>query len=157
MAEGFALRLQAYAQAWGNVAAAGIAEHWLPANFRYYKAEEFREVNTSWADTLAYWQGNEQMHQKVSLSFAKVTDLGVPGPLRLVWADMDWAITFADDARDAQGTLLRHAGKSMAGWCHVLSAWERDGNEDWRLTGWLEAPDAPPVYLTDLYYKMGRA
>ena len=147
-------RLAAYSAAWSAIAAGGIASHWHADRFRFYKPEEFRTVYTDWEATLAYWRGNEALHEAITLTFGEVTDLGLPGPVKLVTFDMDWAITFAADARDAEGRLFRHAGRKMAGWTHVMAAFgEADG--EWKLTGWLEAPDAPPVYMTDLYYRMG--
>jgi hypothetical protein len=41
----------------------------------------------------------------------------------------------------------------MAGFNHVLMLLRRQ-QEEWRFTGWSETPDAPPVYLTELYYRM---
>ena len=154
MAEDLAEALDAYAAAWSQVATDAIADFWRRDHFRFYKAEEMRELLTEFPAVLAYWRANEQLHRSVALEFHGVLDLGIPGPARLVSTRMEWRIGFRDDARDATGVPHRHAGKAIAGWNHVLSLWEEvDGR--WYLTGWCEAPDAPPVYLADLFYRLG--
>ena len=143
----------AYSQGWAGLAADGITPHWHAGDFRFYKAEEMRAVYTAWDDALAYWRMNEALHSAVDLRFGEVQDMGLPGPATLALAKMDWRITFAEDAVDPEGRPFRHAGKAMAGWNHVLSAWEeREGRLG--LTGWMEVPDAPPIYLADLYFRM---
>ncbi|QIG53537.1 hypothetical protein G6N82_04690 [Altererythrobacter sp. BO-6] len=153
MAEDLAAELDAYAAAWGRIATDVIADFWRRDHFRFYKAEEVSEVFTEFPAVLAYLRGNERLHESVSLAFSGVLDLGIPGPARLVSAQMEWRIAFRQDARDSEGRVFRHAGKAMGGWNHVLSLWE-EVDRRWYLTGWCEAPDAAPIYLADLYYRM---
>ncbi|MGQ7830637.1 hypothetical protein [Altererythrobacter sp. Z27] len=153
MAEDLAEELEAYAAAWSRVATDGIADFWRRDHFRFYKAEDMRELFTEFPGVLAYWRSNEKLHDSVSLEFHGVLDLGIPGPARLVSARMEWRISYREDALDAGGMPHRHAGKSTSGWNHVLSLWEEvDGR--WYLTGWCEAPDGAPTYLTDLIYRV---
>ena len=144
--------LEAYAGAWAKLATDGIADFWRRDHFRFYKAEEVPDMFTEFPAVLAYWRGNEGLHSSAELRFGSVLDLDIPGPARLVSARMDWRIGFRDDARDGEGRAFRHAGKTMAGWNHVLSCWE-EVDARWYLTGWCETPDAAPLYLTDLYYR----
>ncbi|MFN2098491.1 hypothetical protein [Altererythrobacter sp. MF3-039] len=155
MAEDIAARFDGYSQAWANLATDGIAGFWAQESFHFYKAEEVAAVFTAFDDLLSYWRGNEGLHEGAELTFTDVQDLGIPGPARLVSCKMDWKIGFRPDATDANGARFRHAGKAMAGWNHVLSLWEEQGGE-WCLTGWCEVPDAAPLYLTELYYRMAQ-
>lgn len=145
--------LDEYSAAWANLTTEGIADFWRRDHFRFYKAEEVPELFTEFPSVLAYWRGNEHLHESVDLHFTAVLDLGIPGPARLTSCRLDWRIGFRQDARDAEGRPYRHAGKAMAGWNHVLSLWE-EVDERWYLTGWLEAPDTSPLYLTELFYRM---
>ena len=114
MAEDLAEELEAYAAAWSRIATAGIADFWRRDHFRFYKAEEVRELFTEFPALLAYWRGNEQVYESVAMEFHGVLDLGIPGPARMVSARMDWRISYREDARDAGGAPFRHAGKAMA-------------------------------------------
>lgn len=145
--------LDAYSAAWANLTTEGIADFWRRDHFRFYKAEEVPEVFTEFPSALAYWRANENLHESVDLKFSGLLDLGIPGPARMTSCRLDWRIGFRDDARDKEGRPFRHAGKAMSGWNHVLSLWE-EVDRRWYLTGWMEAPDAAVVYLTDLYYRM---
>ncbi|MFZ9396387.1 MAG: hypothetical protein ACO25F_10050, partial [Erythrobacter sp.] len=86
MAEDLAEELDAYAAAWSRIATDGIADFWRRDHFRFYKAEEVREIITEFPALLAYWRGNEQLRRSASLEFHGVLDLGIPGPARLVSA-----------------------------------------------------------------------
>ena len=145
-------RLDRYSAAWAGIATDGIANFWWADNFRFYKAEEITEILTDWPSVLKYWRGNENLHSGVELNFRGLLDYDIPGPARLITAKMDWRITFRDDAVDSEGRPFRHAGKSMGGWNHVFSLWE-EFRDEWHLTGWCEAPDAAPIYLSELYYR----
>jgi hypothetical protein len=63
---------------------------------------------------------------------------------------MRWDIRFADDAKEIDGRGFAWAGKAMGGDNHVVACLKKVGG-DWKLTSWVEAPDAPIVYMADLY------
>ena len=70
----------------------------------------------------------------------------------MVGMKMRWDIKFADDAKQMDGSAFTWAGQTMGGDNHVAATLKKvDG--DWRLTSWVEAPDAPILYIADLYLK----
>lgn len=137
--------LAAYADAWSDGSAEAIAAHWHPAHFRFYKAEEIASPYFEWAAVMAYWQGNQRMHDWVALSFANETALPLDAGWSLLMATMRWDIRFSADAPTAV------AGKAMGGDNHVLALVNND-----RLAGWCEAPDAPLSYFRRLYEQSAR-
>lgn len=139
--------LNRYAAAWQCGAAGAIAEHWEAKGFAFYKAEEIRSVFTRWTDLVSYWKANERLHEQVKLEFSALTPVSGTD---LLFADMDWHIRFRADAVDECGARFRHAGRAMAGFTKVLMLFGEEG----RLHGWAEMPDAPPIYLADLYYRL---
>jgi hypothetical protein len=132
--------LDAYAEAWASMRTDAIASFWAPENFRFYKAEEIREVFTTWEDVLAYWHANEAHHAAVRLRFSELQPLALDGPWSLLWCAMRWDIRFADDGLPAV------AGKAMGGDNKVLALLHGE-----RLAGWSETPDAAITYIRALY------
>jgi len=70
----------------------------------------------------------------------------------LVGLKMRWDIRFAKDARQMDGSIFAWAGQTMGGDNHVAACF-KIVDDDWRLTSWVEAPDAPILYIADLYMK----
>lgn len=151
MPEGVAARLSEYSEAWSNLATKGLTPFWAEDRFRFYKAEEISGYFTSWQDVIAYWDGNEILHEKVSLRFSEVQEIELPGMALVGITKMHWDIRFSADVREANGAPFPYGGKAMGGINHVLTIWEEvDGVL--KLTGWSETPDAPITYMADLYY-----
>ena len=129
-----------YAQAWRVGTVDALMPFWDPYRFRFYKAEEVEHVHREWADVLSYWRMNEGMIGKAALVF---DDLHV-APLDAGWATavvkMRWSLRFTPGAPAGLG------GKVMGGYNHVTALFYED-----RLAGWIEAPDAPLIYLGRLY------
>jgi hypothetical protein len=145
--------LQGYSAAWATNQTNPIAALWWPERFRFYKAEEALHYFTRWEDLLAYWRGNEGLHELVDLRFGEFLHFPLSQDEYLSIAKMDWRIEFRAEAQTPDGAPFRHRGRAMAGFNHVLMLLRRQ-QEEWRFTGWSETPDAPPVYLTELYYRM---
>ena len=146
---------EAYRAAWqaAGPSAALIESHWdtsLPAPF--YKAEEIQHFMTSWEELRAYWQHNDDFNATNELSFAQVVVQQLADDRVLAGAKMRWDIAFAADARNIDGSAFAWAGKAMGGENHVAAGLIRIGG-DWKLTSWIEAPDAPILYMADLYMK----
>jgi len=137
--------LAAYADAWADGRTDAIAAHWSPSDFRCYKAEEIAEPFLTWEATLAYWRGNEAMHQRVVLAFERDVVLPLADDWSAILAFMRWDIRFRADAPAPLG------GKALGGDNHVL-ALTRAG----KLVGWIEAPDAPVSYIRRLYEQSAR-
>jgi hypothetical protein len=151
VAEPLSELLERYAAAWAGIAAEPIAACWAPARFRFYKAEEVPRFFTRWEEVEEYWRGNAALHAEASLTFSSPQMLGAPAEETFAAVRMDWRIRF-HDAAEVAGAPFRHAGRTMAGWNHVLlSAVEAPGGR--LLSGWCEAPDAAPLYLNELYYR----
>jgi hypothetical protein len=155
VADPLAQLLERYARAWSGIEPGPIAACWAPERFRFYKAEEVPRFFTKWDEVECYWRGNAALHASVELTFSDPQPLGSGGEESFAAVRMEWRIGFRDDARTGDGAAFRHSGKAMAGWNHVLIGWTLTADGA-RLTGWCEAPDAAPLYLSELYYRAAR-
>lgn len=144
--------LEAYGDAWRRNAADAIAAHWAPECFLAYKAEEVEHYFHRWEEVLAYWRGNEALHEAVSLRFTDPVTRPLPGDLRLLVMRMRWDIRFAADARLPDGAAFAHRGRAMGGANHVLALLREDGDE-LRFCAWSETPDAALTTLRNLYFE----
>ncbi|MEJ2534744.1 MAG: hypothetical protein P8008_04590, partial [Gammaproteobacteria bacterium] len=104
-----------------------------------------------WEDVLAYWRGNEALHETVSLRFAEPLTRPLAGDLQLLVMRMRWAILFAADARLPDGAVFPHRGRAVGGENHVLALLCEDGDA-LRLCAWSETPDAALTTLRNLYF-----
>ncbi len=145
-----------YGEAWKANDAEGLEAFWATAEpAPLYKPEEVPEVLNDWGAVRSYWRHNEKFHQAVELSFSDLRAQSLGGDRLLVTLRMRWDIHFADDAKMPDGRDFAWAGQAMGGDDHVVAALIRlDGT--WRLTAWIEAPDAPISYIADLYIKNAR-
>lgn len=144
--------LMDYAAAWRLNQAAALPPFWDAAHFAFYKAEEVTRFFTGFADTLAYWQQNQGLHDDIRLRLGPITVAPVADGLATAMFDMAWDIRFAAEAKLASGQDFHHRGKAMGGFNHVL-AMLRHSDSGWKLIGWSETPDAAITYLTQLYYR----
>jgi len=125
---------------------------WAADRFRFYKAEEVPDYFTHWEDVTAYWAGNEGLYEKISLRFGAAQGVALPGGALAGIVKMHWDTRFLPGAREAHGMPFPYGGKAMGGDNAVLTMWEEvDGVL--MLTGWSETPDAPLMYMTELYYE----
>lgn len=134
-----------YAAAWAANDAEAIASHWDSVAFRFYKAEEVERVFYVWDEALAYWRGNQAMHERVRLDFSDQRPIPLDAAWRLMFVRMRWSIRFAAAAPPAV------AGKAMGGDNHVLALLHGE-----RFAGWSETPDAPISYVRRLYETQAR-
>lgn len=144
--------LLAYADAWRLNSAKALEPHWAPGQFAYYKAEEVRRFFTAWDDVLAYWAQNEGLHDDIRLKLSGFEHIPLGPDRRMVAMDMNWDIRFAVDAALADGMPFHHRGKAMGGFNRVLCMLVANDGA-WQLVGWSETPDAPIIYMTDMYYR----
>jgi len=79
-----------------------------------------------------------------------------PASVSSIGMRMRWDIRFSKDARQMDGSSFAWAGKAMGGDNHVVACLGRESG-GWQLTAWVEAPDAPILYMADLYMKNVRA
>ena len=118
----------------------------------FYKAEEIPHFMTDWESLRAYWRHNEGFNEINELSFADFVTQPMGESRLLVGLKMRWDIKFAADAKQIDGSTFAWAGQTMGGDNHVAACLKQVDN-DWRLTSWVEAPDAPILYIADLYLK----
>ena len=144
--------LAEYARAWRVNLAEDIAAHWHARRFVFYKAEEVERMMTDWDQVLAYWRGNEALHEAVVLRFEDVAARPLGESICAASARMRWDIRFADDARMPDGSAFAHRGRAMGGENHVALLLAREGGET-GLVGWVEAPDAPLTWLRRRYFE----
>jgi len=142
-----------YKRAWWANSPAQIESHWdTGAPQPFYKAEEIPHFMTDWDSLRAYWQHNEGFNEVNELSFSDLVVQPMGESRVMVGLKMRWDIKFAADAKQIDGSAFAWAGQTMGGDNHVAAALQQvDGN--WRLTSWVEAPDAPILYIADLYLK----
>lgn len=145
--------LARYRSAWWANSAAQIESLWdTSAPGPFYKAEEFRNIITDWDELRAYWQHNEGFNEVNELSYADIVTRPIGDVHLLVGLKMRWDIRFAQDAKQIDGSAFAWAGQTMGGDNHVVAVLKKV-DDDWRLTSWVEAPDAPILYMADLYLK----
>jgi len=142
--------LDVYAGAWRSNDTGQIAEHWAPDAFLFYKAEEVRRFFTRWEDVLAYWRQNERLHERVELRFSEAGVSGLSDHAQVAHVRMRWDIRFARNARNADGSPFAHRGEAMGGDNHVV-VFLHGRPETWKLSGWVETPDAALTYMRSLY------
>ena len=145
--------LATYRQAWWNNSASDIESHWDTTGDRpFYKAEEITHIITDWDELRAYWRHNEGFNSINELSYSDIITQPLGEDRCILGLKMRWDIHFADDAKQIDGSAFAWAGQTMGGDNHVAATLNRVGG-DWRLTSWVEAPDAPILYIADLYRK----
>ena len=139
-----------YADAWRENSPEALEAFWSARDFFAYKAEEVPEVLRRWPDVRAYWEHNARLHEAIVLDLSDVHAVQIaPGHI-IGTARMRWDIRFAEDARTADGAAFPHRGLAMGGDNHIV-ALAVDTEAGLRLTGWIEAPDAPLSYMRSLY------
>jgi hypothetical protein len=144
---------QSYQSAWLANSASQIESFWDTSEPNaFYKAEEIPHIMTNWDDLRGYWKHNEDFNKSNELSFSNIVSKPMGEDRILVGTHMRWDIDFADDARNIDGSAFAWAGKAMGGENHVMACLKKAG-KDWKLTAWVEAPDAPILYMADLYMK----
>ncbi len=144
--------LAGYRKAWSENSASQIESFWDGTRPPLYKAEEIRHYITSWDELRAYWQHNETFNSVNELSYADIHSNSVTDDVLLIGMRMRWDIQFAENVKNMDGSSFAWAGQTMGGDNHVLACLRRvDG--DWKFTAWVEAPDAPILYMADLYRK----
>jgi hypothetical protein len=142
-----------YQSAWWANSAARIESLWDTGEPQpFYKAEEIPHIMTDWDSLRAYWRHNEGFNEINELSFADFVTQPMGEARLLVGLKMRWDIKFAADAKQIDGSTFAWAGQTMGGDNHV-AACLKQVDDDWRLTSWVEAPDAPILYIADLYLK----
>ncbi len=148
--------LESYRQAWRQNSPSRIESHWdKRAERPFYKAEEIQHIITDWDELRAYWNHNEGFNERNELSYSNVIRVPLGEGLLLVGLRMRWDIRFAQGARQIDGSGFAWAGKAMGGDNHVVACLG-DSGAGWSLRAWVEAPDAPLLYMADLYMKNAR-
>jgi hypothetical protein len=142
-----------YQKAWRTNSADQIKSFWdTRESGPFYKAEEIDGILTDWNELTAYWRHNEGFNDSIELSFSEYRSQSAGADRRLVGMRMRWDIKFARDAKLMDGSPFAWAGRVMGGDNHVVALLkETSGN--WKLTAWIEAPNAPINYIADLYLK----
>lgn len=145
--------LSLYRQAWWDNSAEQIESLWDTGMERpFYKAEEIPNIITDWDELRTYWRHNEGFNAINELMYSDIVTQPLGDDRAIVGLKMRWDIKFAKDAKQIDGSAFAWAGQTMGGDNHVAATLNRvDG--DWRLTSWVEAPDAPILYMADLYLK----
>ena len=143
--------LDRYREAWRENSAARLESFWDTAEpAPFYKAEEIDSIMTRWEDLRAYWRHNEGFNEEISLRFSDLVCVPAGPDRQLLGMRMRWDIRFAKDARTIDGAAFAWAGQAMGGDNHVI-AMVRTSGSDYRFTAWIEAPNAPITYMTQLY------
>lgn len=142
-----------YRAAWRANSAEQIESFWdKDESGPFYKAEEIDEIMTDWDQLRAYWKHNEGFNETNDLAFSDFRSQPVGEDRMLVGMRMRWDIKFADNARLIDGSAFTWAGQKMGGDNHVI-AFLKQSDEELKLTAWVEAPNAPILYMADLYMK----
>lgn len=143
--------LASYRQAWWNNSAEQIESSWdTSAAHPFYKAEEISHIITDWGELRGYWLHNESFNEINELSYADIVTQPMGDDRAMLGMKMRWDIKFADDAKQIDGSAFAWAGQTMGGHNHVVACLKKVDGE-WRLTSWVEAPDAPILYMANLY------
>jgi len=146
-----------YRKAWRSNSADQIKSFWdteEPGPF--YKAEEIDGIFTDWDKLTAYWRHNESFNDMIELSFSEHQSQIAGADRRLVGMRMRWDIKFSNEAKLMDGSGFAWAGETMGGDNHVVAMLKKTA-ENWKLTAWIEAPNAPINYIADLYLKNVRS
>jgi len=145
--------LMRYRAAWQANSASRIETFWdLGEPMPFYKAEEIGHIITDWDELRSYWRHNEGFNEVNELSYSDFVSRPAGEDRLLLGMRMRWDIRFADDARNIDGSGFAWAGQVMGGENHVAACLNRcDGS--WKFSAWVEAPDAPLLYMADLYRK----
>ena len=142
-----------YRQAWRANSADQIQSFWdTEESGPFYKAEEIDSIFTDWNKLTAYWRHNEGFNDSIELSFADLQTQPVGADRRLVGMRMRWDIKFSNNAKLMDGSAFAWAGQTMGGDNHVI-ALLKETSGAWKLTAWIEAPNAPINYIAELYMK----
>ena len=144
--------LTTYRKAWWDNSAAQIEAHWDTNNKPFYKAEEIEHIITDWDGLRAYWQHNEKFNSVNELSYSDIQAHSLSDEIQLIGMRMRWDIRFGDDVKNMDGSTFAWAGKAMGGDNHVMAIVKNVAGE-LRLNAWVEAPDAPILYMAQLYLK----
>ena len=139
-----------YRKAWSDNSAALIEAHWDTSRPPMYKAEEITRFFNSWDELRAYWQHNETFNSINELSYADRLVQEISNEVLIVTMRMRWDIHFGKDVRNMDGSQFAWAGQAMGGDNHVMGCMKRI-NGEWKLCSWVEAPDAPLLYVAELY------
>lgn len=139
-----------YRKAWSDNSAQRIEAHWDNTNPPMYKAEEITRFFNSWEDLRAYWQHNETFNSINELSYADRIVQRLTEDVITVAMRMRWDIHFGADVRNMDGSAFAWAGQAMGGENHVHGCMKRT-EAGWKLCSWVEAPDAPLLYVAELY------
>jgi len=149
--------LAQYREAWRQNSAAEIESSWDTGMAKpFYKAEEIGHIITDWEQLRAYWRHNESFNEINELSYSNIVPQAMGDERMLIGLKMRWDIRFAADARQIDGSAFAWAGQTMGGENHVACCL-RQVDGDWRLTSWVEAPDAPILYMANLYMQNVRS
>ncbi len=141
-----------YREAWWANAASQIEAAWDTGNAPFYKAEEIEHIITNWDDLRAYWQHNETFNSVNELSYSDIHAHSLSDDITLIGMRMRWDIRFADNVRNMDGSAFAWAGQTMGGDNHVMAILKHTG-DSMKLAAWVEAPDAPILYMAQLYLK----
>lgn len=144
--------LAGYRRAWSDNSPGRIESFWDSSQSPLYKAEEIQHYITSWDELRAYWQHNETFNSVNELSYADINTHAITDDVLLLGMRMRWDIQFAEHVKNMDGSGFAWAGQTMGGDNHVLACL-RNADGDWKFTAWVEAPDAPILYMADLYRK----
>ena len=142
--------LDSYRAAWWANSASRIEAAWDTNSAPFYKAEEIPHIITNWDDLRAYWQHNETFNSVNELLYSDIHMHSLSDDIFLIGMRMRWDIRFAEDARQMDGSAFAWAGQTMGGDNHVAGCVKRVQDE-WKLAAWVEAPDAPILYMAQLY------
>ncbi len=139
-----------YRRAWSDNSATRIEAHWDTSNPPMYKAEEITRFFNSWNELRAYGQHNETFNSINELSYADRLVQRITDDVLVVTMRMRWDIHFGKDVQNMDGSAFAWAGQAMGGENHVMGCMKRISG-DWKLCSWVEAPDAPLLYIAELY------
>jgi hypothetical protein len=142
--------LDAYKASWWENSAAQIEAAWFKESPPFYKAEEIESIITDWDELRAYWRHNETFNSINELSYSEIQAHPLSAELQLLGMRMRWDIRFAENVKNMDGSAFAWAGKAMGGDNHVMAILRTVGDE-LKLCAWVEAPDAPIIYMGQLY------
>lgn len=90
------------------------------------------------------------------LSYSDVISHAISDDVVLLGLRMRWDIRFGDDVTNMDGSAFAWAGQAMGGDNHVLATLKQVGDE-LKFCSWVEAPDAPLLYVAELYRRNVRS
>ena len=139
-----------YRKAWSDNSAARIESFWDTSQPPLYKAEEIPRMFNDWDELRAYWQHNETFNSINELSYSDRLVQEVSENVLQIAMRMRWDIYFGADVRNMDGKAFAWAGQAMGGDNHVMACLKKVSGE-WKICSWVEAPDAPIIYMAELY------